>query len=101
MIHLGAVPARALAWDTRRPPDVLASEDFRANGHGGPVTSLLFRSPESHGAADGPAVEGIAAPPGARRAQGLRRDDFGLRADHPGAAARAAPHHLVHRAEGR
>ena len=41
----GAVPARATlvpsgSGSTRRPPDVLASEDFRANGHGGPVTSL-------------------------------------------------------------
>ena len=38
MIHLGAVPAPALAGSKWRPPDVLASEDFRANGHGGPVT---------------------------------------------------------------
>ena len=35
--HLGFQRVRS----TRRPPDVLASEDFRANGHGGPVTSLL------------------------------------------------------------
>ena len=41
MILMGAVPARTLVRITRRPPDVLASEDFRANGHGGPVTSLL------------------------------------------------------------
>ncbi len=33
----------------RRPPDVLASEDFRANGHGGPVTSLSARSLDARG----------------------------------------------------
>ena len=38
LILKGAVPAPALAGRTRRPPDVVASEDFRANGYGGPVT---------------------------------------------------------------
>jgi len=38
MILKGAVPVLALAGCTRRPPDVVASEDFRANGYGGPVT---------------------------------------------------------------
>lgn len=40
----GAVPARIPVRITRRPPDVVASEDFRANGHGGPVTSFPARA---------------------------------------------------------
>ena len=40
MNPMGADPAPGPGLgEHRRPPDVLASEDFRANGHGGPVTS--------------------------------------------------------------
>ena len=71
----GAVPALIIRFFrrvriTRRPPDVWASEDFRANGHGGPVTSF-FPRPEAR---DGAAVKEIAAPRRARRAQGVRPD---------------------------
>jgi S-adenosylhomocysteine hydrolase len=38
MTSSGAVPARTLVRITWSPPDVQASEDIPANGHGGPVT---------------------------------------------------------------
>src|SRR6476660_9341924 len=83
---------RTLVWSNRRPPDVLASEDFRANGHGGPVTSLPPRSAQSRGARDGAAVEGNASAGRARCAQGVCEHAVGRGPLPAQAASRGAPH---------
>ena len=73
---MGAVPARTLVWIIRCPPDVWASEDFRANGHGGPVTSLSARPAGTAGARDAAAGKGRPARGRARCPEGLRPNPF-------------------------